>query len=72
MAHSCVDARMCEPWPEKPKQMAPVVLEAGVQAHPQKFDLLKIRAKSVEIWTKCVKTFAKSLVWRSVDGATCK
>jgi len=33
----------------------------GVQAHPQNFDLVKIRAKSLKIWGKSVKTFAKSL-----------
>jgi len=39
-----------------------------LQAHPKSFDLvkilaktLKIRAKSGEIWAKCVKTFAKSI-----------
>jgi len=39
-----------------------------VQTHPQKFDLVKIQAKSVKIgaksvkiWEKCVKTLAKSL-----------
>jgi len=42
-----------------------------VQAHPQKFDLAKIRAKSVEIRTKCVKIFAKSLgvLWFLKNGA---
>jgi len=28
---------------------------------PKFFDLVKIRAKSLEIWAKSVKTFAKSL-----------
>jgi len=38
----------------------------GVQAHPQNFDLVKIRAKSLKIWGKSVKTFAKSLkIWAS-------
>jgi len=32
-----------------------------VQRHPKTFDLVKVRVKSVEIWAKCVKTFAKSL-----------
>ena len=31
---------------------------------PRSFDLLKIRAKSVEIWTKSVKTFTNALkIW---------
>ena len=41
-----------------------LVYEAGVlgmQAHPKTFDLVKIRAKSVEILAKCLNTFAKSL-----------
>jgi len=28
---------------------------------PKSFDLVKIRAKSVEIWTKYVKAFVKTL-----------
>jgi len=41
-----------------------VVQEAGVQAQPQKFYLVKIRAKSLKILAKFVKTFAKSLtIW---------
>jgi len=44
-----------------------VVYEAGVQGcehTPKKFDLVKIREKSAEIWAKSMKTFeifAKSL-----------
>jgi len=48
-----------------------LVKEAGVQGRkctPKTFDLVKIwatlliiRAKSMEIWSKCVNTFAKSL-----------
>jgi len=34
---------------------------SGWKRIPKRFDLVKIRAKSVEIWAKCVKTFAKSL-----------
>jgi len=39
----------------------PTCVRGGMQAHPKTFDLVKIRAKFVNIWAKCVDTFAKSL-----------
>jgi len=36
-------------------------VRGGGASTPPKVDLVKIRAKSLEIWAKCMNTFAKSL-----------
>ena len=43
---------------------------SGGASAPPKLLILKIRAKSVEIWAKCVKTFAKSfyVLWFCKSG----